>query len=82
LTGLDKGSDGPIFVVDIPFAERGFLLNDSDPSRLCGDEGSPLASLEEAARISQPSKLTFLLRLPFEYCFDIISAAFSTFPSV
>jgi hypothetical protein len=82
LTGLDKGG-GPAFVVDGPLTERGFLLGDSDPSRLCRDGVLQLVSFEEEVeRVSQLSKLTFLLRLLFGRCFDMISAAFSTSPSV
>src|SRR6267142_4408611 len=88
--GFDRVS-GPFFAVaGVPLAERGFLLSDSDPSRLrsvveSGTEDWPLSCLEEVARVSQLSKLTFLLRLlfrPFRCCFDTISAAFWTSPSV
>src|SRR5580693_7161320 len=80
--GFDRvnGSFFAMAGVPLALAERGFLLGDSDPSRLrsvveSGAEDWPLSCLEEAARVSQLSKLTFLLRLlcrPFRCCFDTI----------
>jgi hypothetical protein len=90
------GSESSSFAEDAPMAERGFFLgggdSDEDEAKASpceagvssGGDRWALVSPEEAAgrRVSQPSKLTFRLRLPFERCFRMISAAFSTSPSV